>query len=153
MHVPSRQSLLSQLSSSQLSLSLELPESDKLIFYNAIVQKEASAKKKELKKELPKLQAITKITTNPEYYSFQISDIQKNIKSQDNRLNKLKRHKEQLVIRYDSRGHPPLLFQYPNLHDYIHFCIEFGEADTQRQCEIIKVRTINYLRTALEEIQ
>ncbi|CAG8814822.1 9076_t:CDS:1, partial [Gigaspora rosea] len=58
-------------------------------------QKEASAKKKELEKELAELQAMSRITTNPEYYksfSSQVSDIEKNIKSQDVRLEKLKRH-------------------------------------------------------------
>ncbi|CAG8664234.1 23337_t:CDS:2, partial [Gigaspora rosea] len=58
---------------------------------------------------------------------------------------------EQLVIRYDSPGHFLLLFEYPNLHDHIRSCIEFGEADAQRRCEIIKVRTINHPRSSLEE--
>ena len=44
-----------------------------------------------------------------------------------------------------------LLYQYPDLHDYIYSCIEFREADAQRRREIIKVRTINHLRSSLEE--
>ncbi|CAG8769570.1 22130_t:CDS:1, partial [Dentiscutata erythropus] len=85
-HVLYRQSL-----PSQSSFPLELPKSDELISCNAIAQKE----KKELEKELAKLQAITRITTNPEYYksfSFQVFNIQRNIKSQDDWLDKLKRH-------------------------------------------------------------
>ncbi|CAG8550567.1 15850_t:CDS:2, partial [Gigaspora rosea] len=81
-HVPSRQSQL--LQSSSLPLVLERPISDVQIHYNAIVQKAATAKKK-------------------------------------------------------------------NLHDHIYSCIEFGEADAQRRREIIKVRTINHLRSSLEK--
>ncbi|CAG8518593.1 346_t:CDS:2, partial [Dentiscutata heterogama] len=83
-HVPNKQSLPSSSSSS--SLPLEPPKSDEPISYNAVAQKEAFAKKKELEKELVELQAMTRITTNPEYYrsfSSQVSDIQKSIKSQD----------------------------------------------------------------------
>ncbi|CAG8754196.1 3862_t:CDS:2 [Dentiscutata erythropus] len=78
-----------------MSLPLEPPKSDEPISYNAIAQKEVFAKKKELEKELAELQAMSRIITNPEYYksfSSQISDIEKNIKSQDIRLEKLKRH-------------------------------------------------------------
>ncbi|CAG8710511.1 8751_t:CDS:1, partial [Racocetra fulgida] len=65
------------------------------ISYNTLVQKEASIKKKELEKELAELQAITRITTNHEYYknfSSQAFNIQKSIKTQDIRLDNLKRH-------------------------------------------------------------
>ncbi|CAG8787113.1 21457_t:CDS:1, partial [Dentiscutata erythropus] len=68
MRIPSNQSLLSQSLAISLSLPLEPPKSDEPIFYNAIAQKEASAKKKELEKELAELQAISRIITNPEYY-------------------------------------------------------------------------------------
>ena len=56
-----------------------------------------------------------------------------------------------MVIKYDTPGRPPLIYQYPDIHDHIHACIEFGEADAQRRHEIIKVRTIKHLRNALEE--
>ena len=56
-----------------------------------------------------------------------------------------------MVVKYDTPGRPPLIYQYPDIHDHIHACIEFGEADAQRRCEIIKVRTIKHLQNALEE--
>src|SRR6185437_14175739 len=65
---------------------------------------------------------------------------------------KLKRlHENQEVVVYDSPGRPPLLFDYPDLHEHIHDCIEFGKAHSKRRREIIKVRTINHLRSALED--
>ncbi|CAG8547512.1 18008_t:CDS:2 [Racocetra fulgida] len=76
-YVPSRQS---QLSSSLLSPIPELPKSDEQIHYNAVAQKAASAKKKELEKELDELQVMARITINPEYnrnFSSKISDIKK----------------------------------------------------------------------------
>jgi hypothetical protein len=113
---------------------------------------------------------MIRITTNAEYreeFASQLVSIQTSIKDQEIRLNKLKRHaahqqksqekkkklleNEQVVIKYDSSGRPPLIYQYPDLHDHIHSCIEFGEADAQRRREIIKVRMINHLRSSLEE--
>ncbi|RIB13807.1 hypothetical protein C2G38_2040688 [Gigaspora rosea] len=78
--IPSNRSLPSQSLATSSSLPLEPPKSDEPISYNAIAQKEASAKKKELEKELAELQAMSKITTNPEYYksfSSQVSYIEK----------------------------------------------------------------------------
>ncbi|GES72550.1 uncharacterized protein LOC109428822 [Rhizophagus clarus] len=57
--------------------------------------------------------------------------------------------KHQEIIKYDSPGHLPLLIQYPNLHEHIHKCIEFGAADKKRRKEVIKVRTIRHLREEL----
>ncbi|RIB06424.1 hypothetical protein C2G38_2217139 [Gigaspora rosea] len=92
-HVPNRQSQL--LQSSLPQLVLERPTSDEQIHYNTIVQKAATAKKKELEKELNELQNMARIITNPEYrrnFSSQISDLKKSIKDQDIRLENLKKH-------------------------------------------------------------
>ncbi|RGB21496.1 hypothetical protein C1646_777865 [Rhizophagus diaphanus] len=49
------------------------------------------------------------------------------------------------VVQYDTPGHPSFLFQYPDLHEHIHECIEFRAADKKRRKEVIKVRTIRHL--------
>ncbi|CAG8706086.1 25304_t:CDS:2, partial [Gigaspora rosea] len=112
-----------------------------------LYKKQHLLKKKELEKELNELQDMARITTNPEYL--------RKLKKTHGKLKKITKKKlleeEQLVIRYDSPGCPPLLFEYPDLHDHIHSCIKFGEADAQRRHGIIKVRTINHLRSSLEE--
>ncbi|GBB87322.1 hypothetical protein RclHR1_13760001 [Rhizophagus clarus] len=68
-----------------------------------------------------------------------------------NREKKTKLLKEyQEVLQYDSPDHPPLLTQYPDLHKYIHDCIEFGVADKKRRNEVIKVRIICHLQKELK---
>lgn len=42
------------------------------------------------------------------------------------------------------------MFKYPNLHEHIHECVEFGSADEKRRKEVIKVRTIDHIRENLE---
>lgn len=68
-------------------------------------------------------------------------------KSREKKARLLQEHQE--VIQYDSPGRPPFLIQYPNLHEHIHECIEFGTADKKRRKEVIKVRTIRHLREEL----
>ncbi|CAG8540991.1 2395_t:CDS:1, partial [Racocetra fulgida] len=40
--------------------------------------------------------------------------------------------KQQVVEKYDSPGHFPLLFQYPHLYDHIQKYIKFGSANAKR---------------------
>ena len=68
-------------------------------------------------------------------------------KSRKKKAKLLQEHQE--VIQYDSPGRPPFLIQYPNLHEHIHECIEFGAADKKRRKEVIKIRTIRHLREEL----
>ena len=149
--------------------TIQLLELDKIPL-NAAAQRLAINKKKEFEKSLAELKNMFEITTNPEYlkdFASRIASVETSIKDQATRLDQLKWHaisqrklqekkrklleKEQLVIKYDTPGHPPLIYQYPDIHDHIHACIEFGEANAQRRCEIIKVRTIKHLQNALEE--
>lgn len=58
-------------------------------------------------------------------------------------------HEYQKVMMYESSGRPTLLVQYPDLHEHIHECIEFGAADKKRRKEVIKVRTICHFQEEL----
>ena len=76
-----------------------------------------------------------------------IGTLQDGIKSNRDKIIKLKRNakyaqnckerklkiliENQEVIHYDKPGKPPFLFKYPDLHEYIHDCVEFGSADTK----------------------
>jgi len=55
----------------------------------------------------------------------------------------LQEHQE--IIKYDSPDYPPLLIQYPDLHEHIHESIEFRVADKKKRKEVIKVRIIWHL--------
>ncbi|RIB02241.1 hypothetical protein C2G38_2228373 [Gigaspora rosea] len=158
---------LQQLRDQQLLQSSSSPFGP--IRHNATAQKQVFAEIEKLKKGLDELNSMALITTNPRLHNdlrVQITAAQKNIKKEEDRIKSLKRHAnnqqksqmkklkaledDSVVIRYDSPGRPPLLFEHPNLHEQIHSCIEFGEADARRRREIIKVRTANHLRSALE---
>src|SRR6185369_7720887 len=95
-----------------------------------------SIKKKELEISLAELRAMLKITTNPEYlkdFALRIASVETSIKDQETCLDKLKRHaisqrklrekkrklleEEQLVVKFDAPGRPPLIYQYPDIHD------------------------------------
>ncbi|PKB95066.1 hypothetical protein RhiirA5_386249 [Rhizophagus irregularis] len=94
-----------------------------------------------------------------------MATLKQTLHDEDNKIKKLKRHagyqrkcrakkikhlqEHQEVIQYDSPGRPSFLIQYPNLHEHIHECIEFGAADKKRRKEVIKVRTIRHLRENL----
>jgi hypothetical protein len=96
-----------------------------------------------------------------------IADLQAQIKSNKDKIIQLKRNakytqkckekkqklllESQEIIIYDKPGHPPLLFQHPDLHDHIHDSVEFGSADEKWQKEVVKVRIIKNLRKNLEE--
>src|SRR4051812_21962465 len=69
-------------------------------------------------------------------------------KNREKKAKLLKEHQE--VLQYNSPGRPPLLTQYPDLHEHIHDCIEFGAADKKRRKEVIKVRTIRHLQEELK---
>ncbi len=76
---------------------------------------------------------------------IKIESLQAEIKSNKERIIKLKRNAEYTrkckekkrktlienkeVVIYDKPGCPPLLFEHPDLHDHIHDSIEFGAAD------------------------
>ena len=63
------------------------------------------------------------------------------------KLRQLIENKE--IIHYDKPEKPPLLFKHPDLHEYIHDCVEFGSADAKRRKEAIKVQTIENLHKNL----
>ena len=54
-------------------------------------------------------------------------------------------------MKYDSPGRPSILHTYPDLHKYIHNCIEFEKTHKKWRREVIKVRTVHHLHSALEE--
>ena len=140
------------------------------ISVNASSQKKAANEIKIAEKKLTEFEKIYSITTDPQFrldtYK-KMESLRAEIKSNKERITKLKRNasyaqkcrekkrktliENQEVIQYDKPGRPPILFEHPNLHDYIHDSIEFGAADAKRRREVVKVRIIENLRKTLEE--
>ena len=57
----------------------------------------------------------------------------------------------QEVTLYDKAGHPPLLFNHPDLHDHIHDSVELGSADKKQRKEVVKMCIVENLHKNLEE--
>ncbi|CAG8748294.1 19625_t:CDS:2 [Cetraspora pellucida] len=111
---------------------------------NAAAQKKSLAIKKENVKKLVELEAIYGATSDLQLKNnilHRILDVNQIIEKETKKLE---------VVIYDSPGRPPLLFDYPDLHEHIYDCIEFGKAHSKRRHEIIKVRMISHLHLALE---
>jgi hypothetical protein len=84
-----------------------------------------------------------------------IASLKEILCNEDNKIKKLKRQasyqrksrgkkakllqENQEIIKYDSPSHPSLLIQYPDLHEHIHECIEFGAADKKRRKKLLKL--------------
>ena len=137
---------------------------------NAAAQKKALANKREMTTKLLNLQESYKITKDPELKHDilqRIVSTEKVIADKTKKIKTLKRnaayqaksaakklkllHENQEIVKYDSPGRPSILHTYPDLHEHIHDCIEFGKAHEKRRREVIKVRTVHHLRSALEE--
>ena len=135
---------------------------------NAAAQKKATETINSTNVKLAELQRIYNFTNDLEIQNNLLERMEtlKQILHDENiKVKKLKRHagyqrksrakkakllqEHQEVIQYDSPGRPPFLIQYPDLHEHIHECIEFGAADKKRRKEVIKVRTIRHLREEL----
>ncbi|CAB4489434.1 unnamed protein product [Rhizophagus irregularis] len=135
---------------------------------NAAAQKKAAETINATNMKLAKLQQIYNSTNDLEIRNNlleRMATLKQTLHDEDNKIKKLKRHagyqrkcrakkikhlqEHQEVIQYDSPGRPSFLIQYPNLHEHIHECIEFGAADKKRRKEVIKVRTIRHLRENL----
>ncbi|PKC07250.1 hypothetical protein RhiirA5_500808 [Rhizophagus irregularis] len=135
---------------------------------NAAAQKKAAETINATNMKLAELQQIYNSTNDLEIRNNlleRMATLKQTLHDEDNKIKKLKRHagyqrkcrakkikhlqEHQEVIQYDSPGRPSFLIQYPNLHEHIHECIEFGAADKKRRKEVIKVRTIRHLRENL----
>jgi len=135
---------------------------------NAAAQKKAAKTIDTSNKKLTELQQIYNSTTDLEIRHsllIRITNLKEILHGEAKKIKILKRQaryqkksrakkakileEHQEVVKYDSPGRPPLLIQYPELHEHIHECIEFGAADKKRRKEVIKVRTISHLREAL----
>ncbi|GBC23550.2 hypothetical protein GLOIN_2v1766467 [Rhizophagus irregularis DAOM 181602=DAOM 197198] len=135
---------------------------------NAAAQKKAAETINATNMKLAKLQQIYNSTNDLEIRNNlleRMATLKQILHDEDNKIKKLKRHagyqrkcrakkikhlqEHQEVIQYDLPGRPSFLIQYPNLHEHIHECIEFGAADKKRRKEVIKVRTIRHLRENL----
>ncbi|PKB97763.1 hypothetical protein RhiirA5_432532 [Rhizophagus irregularis] len=136
---------------------------------NAVAQKKAAEIINATNMKLADLQQIYNSTSNYEIrcnLMERMTNLKEILCSENNKVKKLKRqagyqrkNREkkakllqecQEVIQYSSPGRPPLLTQYPDLHEHIHECIEFGAADKKRRKEVIKVRTIRHLQEELK---
>ncbi|CAG8780395.1 8412_t:CDS:2, partial [Cetraspora pellucida] len=104
---------------------------------NAMAQKKAKEIINKMNEEIAKYQKDYNLTTDPEAKCELIDHIQD-----------LKQHQQ--VVKYDSPGHPPLLYKYPDLLEHIHESIEFRAADSKRRKEVINVQTINHIKEELE---
>jgi len=130
---------------------IDLVEPTPEISINASAQRRVADEIKLANKKLTELEQMYNITTDNQIRNdlyMKIEEIQTEINSNKDKINKLKRnaiytqncrekkHKlltaNQEVIQYDKPGHPPLLFEYPNLHDQIHDSVKFGLADAKR---------------------
>jgi len=135
---------------------------------NAAAQKKVAKTINTNSKKLAELQQIYNLTTDLEIRHsllIRIANIKEIMQDEAKKMKTLKRQaryqnksrekkaklleERQEVVKYDSPGRPSLLIQYPELHEHIHECIEFGAADKKRRKEVIKVRTISHLREAL----
>ncbi|GBC47991.2 uncharacterized protein LOC106141435 [Rhizophagus irregularis DAOM 181602=DAOM 197198] len=163
---------------SQRSKSIESQTSQKPIEETIIADvnlpPNASAQKKAVETinatniKLAELQRIYNSTSDPEIWCNlmeRITNLKEILCNENNKVKKLKRqasyqrkcrekktkhlHEHQEVMMYESPGRPTLLVQYPDLHEHIHECIEFGAADKKRRKEVIKVRTIRHLQEEL----
>jgi len=114
---------------------------------NAAAQKRALAKKKEMNTKLLDLHATYETARDLELKDHLMQRIiatKKVITDETKRIAILKRNatyqakstakklkilqENQEVVRYDSPGRPSILHTYPDLHEHIHDCIEFGKA-------------------------
>jgi hypothetical protein len=135
---------------------------------NAAAQKKGAETINTTNAKLAELQQIHNSTTDLEIrYNLieRIANLKQILHNEADKIKKLKRQasyqqksrakkaklleEHQEIIQYTSPGRPPLLIQYPDLHEHIHECIEFGAADKKRRKEVIKVRTIRHLQEAL----
>ncbi|CAJ0852650.1 2716_t:CDS:2 [Entrophospora sp. SA101] len=118
---------------------------------NAAAQKKVANRITMAEKKLTEFEQICNFATDSQLrhdMHVKIADLQAQIKSNKEKILKLKRNAEctqkwkekkqklllesQEVILYDKPGHPPLLFKHPDLHDHIHDSVEFGSADEKQ---------------------
>ncbi|CAG8756981.1 4910_t:CDS:2 [Cetraspora pellucida] len=94
----------------------------KTVSKNAAVQKKLLAIKKENAKKLVELKAIYEATKETKKISILKHNAAYQAKSNAKKLKRL--YENQEVVVYNSPGRPPLLFNYSDLYEHIHNCIE-----------------------------